>query len=168
MIATLTTQRLTLRAPTMADFPVHADIFMSDRARYMDGPVAENRTWNQFACDVAGWVVQGFGYWTVTDRTSDEVLGFTGTAHPPCYPEREIGWMVTQTAEGKGIAFEAARAVLNHTLGPDCPTLVSYVDPPNIRSIALAERLGATLDPTAAAPSPGDLVYRHLDDGGQS
>ena len=39
--------------------------------------------------------------------------------------------------------------------------LVSYVDPENRRSIAVAERLGARLDPGAPKQDPGDLVYRH-------
>ena len=41
-------------------------------------------------------------------------------------------------------------------------TLVSYVAPGNHRSIRLAERLGAVVDPDAASPEGYDtLVYRH-------
>ncbi len=70
--------------------------------------------------------------------------------------------------EGNGIATEAARACVAHaydTLGWD--TVVSYIDPDNARSIALAERLGATLDTQATPPTRKDpdatdaLVYRH-------
>jgi RimJ/RimL family protein N-acetyltransferase len=39
---------------------------------------------------------------------------------------------------------------------------VSYVHPENLASAAIAERLGATLDPNALKPNPGALVYRHL------
>ena len=38
---------------------------------------------------------------------------------------------------------------------------VSYIDPGNARSIALAERLGARPDPDAPRADPDDLVYRH-------
>jgi len=41
-------------------------------------------------------------------------------------------------------------------------SLVSYVHPDNKASAAVAERLGAVLDPDAPRPNPGDLVYRHL------
>ena len=34
-------------------------------------------------------------------------------------------------------------------------TLVSYIDPPNARSIKVAERLGGRIDQDAARPSPG-------------
>lgn len=47
-------------------------------------------------------------------------------------------------------------------------TLVSYIDPANARSIALAERLGARHDPDAPLPegeTPEEtIVYRHTPD----
>jgi RimJ/RimL family protein N-acetyltransferase len=79
------------------------------------------------------------------------------------FPERELGWLVYPEAEGHGFAFEAAtalRAWARETRKFE--TLVSYIDPANLRSIRLAERLGAMLDPHAARPDPGDLVYRHF------
>lgn len=167
MIPTLTTDRLTLRAPHLGDFPAYAEIFASSRSQYMDGPLDENEAWHGFAADIIGWHLFGYGYWTVADA-SDEFLGLVGLANPPIYPEPELGWMLTARAEGKGIAFEAATAARDFaftTLG--WSSVVSYIDPPNARSIALAERLGATPDPDAASPTPGDLVYRHHKAGGQ-
>jgi RimJ/RimL family protein N-acetyltransferase len=40
--------------------------------------------------------------------------------------------------------------------------LVSYVHPENLASAAIADRLGAILDPNAFKPGPSALVYRHL------
>jgi RimJ/RimL family protein N-acetyltransferase len=40
-------------------------------------------------------------------------------------------------------------------------TLVSYVDPENHRSMAVAERLGAVRDDSARPQDVGDVVYRH-------
>ena len=168
MIPTLTTDRLTLRGPVPEDFTPYAQVFASDRSVYMDGPLNRTQAWHEFAADTIGWQLFGYGYWTIADTASNDVLGFLGFASPPYYPELELGWMVTAPAEGKGIAFEAASAARDfgfNVLGRDC--FVSYIDPPNIRSRALAERLGATLDPDADAPSEGDLVYRHHKPGGQ-
>ena len=81
---------------------------------------------------------------------------------PADWPETEIGWIMFEGGEGKGYAFEAAEAARTHvfeTLGWD--TAVSYIDPHNARSIALAERLGAVRDDSAERPHPDDLVYRH-------
>ncbi|MEP0139746.1 GNAT family N-acetyltransferase, partial [Tateyamaria sp.] len=63
---------------------------------------------------------------------------------------------------GKGYAFEGATAFRTWALTElNLPSLVSYIDDDNLRSRALAERLGAWLDDRAKAPDPGDLVYRH-------
>lgn len=40
-------------------------------------------------------------------------------------------------------------------------SLVSYVDRDNLASKAVAERLGAVLDPQAERQDEEDLVYRH-------
>jgi len=76
--------------------------------------------------------------------------------------------MMTEAGEGKGYAFEAAQMARDFAyaeLGRD--TLVSYIDPNNTRSIALATRLGAQRDDTAARPDGETLeetiVYRHPD-----
>jgi len=64
--------------------------------------------------------------------------------------------------EGQRHATEAAAVLRDwaaRTLGLD--RLVSCIDPINVRSIAVAERLGAVVDPGAPKQDPGGLVYRH-------
>lgn len=92
-----------------------------------------------------------------------ECLGQVGINHGPLSPERELGWLVYPKAEGHGFAFEAAtalRAWAQETR--KFKTLVSYIKSTNLRSIRLAERLGAILDPQAARPDPGHQAYRHF------
>lgn len=161
-IPTLTTKRLTLRAPTKADFVPYAKIFASDRSIYMDGPLDHDAAWRGFAADIVGWQILGFGYWTVAENASHDIVGFVGLAKPPVYPERELGWMVTSKHEGRGYAHEAAIAARNYayeTLGWN--TLVSYIDHKNARSIKLAERMGCTRDDAAVQLEPHTYVYRH-------
>lgn len=165
-IPTITTDRLTLRAPTKADFAPYAEIFASDRSIYMDGPLDRDAAWRGFAADIVGWLVQGFGYWTVTENLTDNFVGFVGLAKPPVYPERELGWMVTPQCEGRGYAHEAALAARKfayNTLG--WSTLVSYIDHKNARSIKLAERMGCNRDDTAVQLEPHAYVYRHPSPG---
>ena len=71
--------------------------------------------------------------------------------------------MLMPDAEGRGIAAEAARARARLGLRrARLDTLVSYIDPDNARSIRLAERLGAVVDPAAPQPrTTRRLVYRH-------
>lgn len=162
-IPVIETERLVLRAPMRSDFDLLAEIYASDRARYMGGPFSRRDAWRFWCAAVASWMLCGFGYWTVEQRRTNGLVGFVGLAQPIENPERELGWEIRADYEGQGYAFEAAAAARDHAfeaLGWE--TLVSYVDPGNARSIALAERLGAVRDPAAHAPDPTDIVFRHL------
>ena len=165
-IPTLETERLILRAPTRADFDGYAAIMTSARANYMFEKMSARSAWNYFASDVAGWVLDGFGYWTAVDRHSKEPCVYLGFTQPDNFPELELGWMTTADAEGKGYAFEAAKAAQEWAFSVlKVDSFVSYITPGNTRSVALATRLGATKDAQAALPdgeTPEETtVYRH-------
>ncbi|MEX0366522.1 MAG: GNAT family N-acetyltransferase [Ruegeria sp.] len=161
---TLETERLILRKPAGRDTDAMLQLFQSDRAVHIGGPYSLGRAWRHFASEIGHWDILGFGMWAVTTKDDDQILGMVGPWCPADWPENEIGWLVLPEAEGKGIAFEAAQATIRHAfevLGWE--TAVSYIDADNARSIALAERLGATLDPDAPQPKIDTpcLVYRH-------
>jgi RimJ/RimL family protein N-acetyltransferase len=64
--------------------------------------------------------------------------------------------------EGQGYATEAAAALLDWAFTQaGIETLVSYFDPLNRQSIAVARRLGGRLDPDAPRHDPQDIVYRY-------
>ncbi|MEE9427163.1 MAG: GNAT family N-acetyltransferase [Paracoccaceae bacterium] len=160
----LTTDRLTLRAHTKADFPAYRDAYASDHLRHMGGPLDEKQSWASFCKDVAQWALLGHGAWAVDLAENDEFVGQIGLNAHPYFPELELGWLVLPTAQGKSIAHEAATAVRDWartTLKPK--SLVSYIHCDNARSIALAKRLGAELDPAApSCPYTDHDVYRHF------
>lgn len=163
-IPVLTTERLRLRAPQLADFAAYAAFYASARSVHEDGPYGEILAWKGFAANTGLWALRGYGAWSVEDRATGAYLGEVGFFHPANYPEAEIGWMLVDGAEGKGVAFEAARVARDWGFATaGFATLVSYIAPANARSIRLAERLGARHD--AAAPVPAGegpcLVYRH-------
>lgn len=162
MIPTLETERLVLRPMNIRDWPDYANLMQSERARFMGGPMSTEKAWGMFCHDIALWPLLGHGALMVEDRSTGQCLGQVGINHGPLFPEYEIGWFLYPQAEGKGFAFEAARAFCDWGLTERrLPTLVSYVDPDNLRSRQLAERLGATLDAAAPRNDPRDLVYRH-------
>ena len=105
------------------------------------------------------------GAWVATQRDSAAVVGFFQIGAEPGDWEPELGWLVSQDAEGKGYATEAAKAVRSHAFGTlGLASLVSYVDFENKRSVRVAERLGATRDAEAEAWLPEHeacCVYRH-------
>lgn len=161
-IPTLTTDRLTLRPPVAGDFPAYEQLFASPRSRHIGGPHGTRVTWGKFCHGIAGWALFGHGALMIDVRATGDCVGQVDISHGPLFPEKELGWLVYEGHEGRGYATEAAATLRDwaaKTLGLD--RLVSYIDPGNARSIAVAERLGAVLDPNAAPQDPGDLVYRH-------
>lgn len=165
-VTRLETPRLVLRRPAEQDWPAFHRFFLSDRCDHVGGQGPLTRIWRSFAFMLGHWDLRGFGLFALAPKETPEApaLGFVGPYYPGGWPEREIGWMIFDPAvEGTGLAREAALAARTHaydTLGWE--TAVSYIAPANARSRALAERLGARIDPDAA--HPGDdptLVYRH-------
>jgi RimJ/RimL family protein N-acetyltransferase len=159
----LETDRLILRPPGAQDFETWAAFKAGPRARMAGGVQDRAEAWRFFGHMVGHWSLRGFGWFVVTDRQSDASLGLVGAHFPEGWPEKELGWTIWSAAdEGKGFAFEAAVAARDwvyRDLG--WPTAVSYIDPANARSVALARRLGAVEDPHAARVHPEDLVFRH-------
>lgn len=166
MTPIIETPRLLLRFPRIEDEPFSREFLMSDRARYVGGPVGSGRAWRAFAHLVGQWEMRGFGMFTMVERTSGRVLGCCGHFHPEELPEPEISWSIWDTeAEGKGFAYEAALAAREDAytrLG--WTTAISAIDDGNARSIALAERLGCWREDTVMEDDGCDVpvhLYRH-------
>ncbi len=159
-IPTLTTGRLTLRPPVLEDFAAFADAITGPRGKYMEEGLSRQHAWGWFCSDIAQWHLFGFG--SLMIDASGKTVGEVGIGKGEGFPEPELGWLLFEGFEGQGYATEAA-AVLRNYAYDECglTTLVSYIDPRNARSIALAERLGAIRDDHAERPEPEDLVYRH-------
>ncbi|MEL6588180.1 MAG: GNAT family N-acetyltransferase [Pseudomonadota bacterium] len=161
-IPELRTDRLILRAPAMADFDAYAAMMASDRAAYM-GQLSRRHAWYSFTNDVATWLLHGWGIWSVDLRQGTHI-GQVGAQLPDPFPEPELGWFLHPGHEGHGFATEAALVALGWLRGR-MDSLVSYIDPANARSIALAGRLGAVRDKDAPLPegetSAETHVFRH-------
>lgn len=175
--STLQTERLNLRPPVLSDFDILADFLADPRSKGVGGGnMNRMEAWKVFSRIAGMWMLRGYGPFVLEKKTSGKPLGTIGPWHPITWPEAEIAWSIWDAdAEGKSYAFEAAKASRDHafnTLGWD--TAVSYIDASNTRSRALAERLGAVIDPDADYPGkgePGDedeepcFVYRHKPEG---
>lgn len=156
-LPTLTTGRLILRAPRATDFDTYAQIACSPRGAHIGGPMSREDAWLDFAQMTSTWILHGHGLWTIGHAGG--IAGFVVLGFEPGDAEPELGFLLTEAAEGKGIAFEAAQAALSHafdTLG--WSTLVSYVDPANRRSAVLAANLGAEPD----GQRDGAQVWRYM------
>ena len=157
------TERLSLRRPDAEDVDALIDFYVSERSVMAGGNVPYSEAVTRAYAMLGHWAHRGYGLFAITRKGDNIPLGMAGPYFPPGRPEREIGWGLFAGSEGNGYATEAARATIGFardTLG--WSEIVHYIDPENLRSIAVAERLGAELDLNAVQPKPGHvcLVYR--------
>ncbi len=154
---------LILRGPERRDSEA-VIAFLQDSTRSKGfGHIPERgAAWRWFALNVGHWHIHGYGYFTIETLTGD-IAGITGIWNPETWPEPEVGWVVFEGYEGKGIAFEAAsraRRWAYEALG--FTTLTSNIVPGNTRSIKLAERMGAHFERRYLNTNMGDeMLYRH-------
>ncbi|MGV0819337.1 GNAT family N-acetyltransferase [Martelella sp. FOR1707] len=159
---TLETHRLCLRPPRFSDYQDYAAIMQSERAVYMGGPLDDRETWGMFCHCIGSWGMFGHGGLMVELAGTGQAIGMVSINSGPLFTEDELGWFLFDGFEGHGYATEAAMALRQWAFGVrKLETLVSYFAPENVRSIAIAKRLGGVLDEHAKAPDPADIVYRY-------
>ena len=161
-IPVIETERLILRAPGMQDFEQLCAYFQDPRSRYNGGPAEPLDVGRMLMIGLGQWHLRGHGQWHITLKRDDTFIGFAGIFHLLDWPEPELGYAVTAEHEGKGIAYEAAKAArqaaathlgLHH--------LPSFIAPDNARSQALALRMGAVREPDITLRDKVATVYRH-------
>lgn len=151
-VPTFVTDRLVLRAWRPAD--IEAIMAMDSEPEvyeYLEGeaPGPDHRDELE-QCMAAGLgpglcaLTAGLGVWVVTSRTTDRrfmglvmliPLGGDG-------PEIELGFRLARAEWGRGVAQEAATAVLDHAFRLGLPTVVAVTDPDNVNSERVLGRLG--------------------------
>lgn len=165
VVAAHSTLSLALRAARIEYFETFAAMVLGARGSFFGHCRTRDDAWAEFIRMTGTWLLRGYGAWTVTDTHTGAVLGFVQIGAEPGDRESELGDLVSENAQGQGIARETAEAVRLQALDAFAfPSLVSHVNPGSARSIALAERPGATQDPSAEAELPDDdrtLVFRH-------
>ncbi len=108
----------------------------------------------------AGWIWRGYGGLSIRTRGTFDYLGTVQVHHEFGDAEPELGWLLTAAAEGRGVAFEAGRAMLDWAWREtELETLVSYMDPANERALRLSARLGGR----PAVDGDGMVSYRGCD-----
>ena len=163
MTAVLETPRLRLVMPAERHIPAYQAFIGSDRAAARGWGGMPHEAWRSFAAILGHGQLRGFGPF-VAEAKDGRAVGLFGPWWPDGQLEREIKWSVWSAAdEGKGYAFEAARAALAHAFGTlGWATAVSYIAFDNDRSAALAARLGATQVGTWTTPRGTEMrVFRH-------
>jgi RimJ/RimL family protein N-acetyltransferase len=153
----LETERLLLRAAEPGD--------AEDLVRLHDDPLVarylgvRDRDWYEWRLGVSAeeWEQRGHGLIAILGCADDGFLGRTGFKYWPEFGETELGWVLRAEARGRGVATEAARAMLHWGAGHlRCSYFTAMIRPDNLASIAVAERLGMT--PLRSDELLGDAV----------
>lgn len=145
------TERLLLRKPQAQD------------AEPLGAPPDRVEAW------IREWEANGLGYFTVLH--DDVIVGRVGfhvfdsrTWTLTTFEESaehavvELGWTLVPAHQGRGYATEAARAARRWAARE---SLISLIEPANIASARVAERLGATPGCAVEQPEGTSVVWKH-------
>ena len=89
----------------------------------------------------------GFCLWKLVEKETGRLIGQCGLQHLGATGEVEIGWWLARDCWGKGLATEAARAVLRYgfaTVG--LRRIIAIVQSANHASMNVVEKLGMTFE----------------------
>ncbi|MBM3570903.1 MAG: GNAT family N-acetyltransferase [Alphaproteobacteria bacterium] len=142
----LETARLVLRLPDKGDLDA-LEAMYADPAfmRFIGGKTYDRaQSWRSLAQMIGHWALQGFGLFVVEEKASGRCVGRVGVIEPEGWPGPEIAWSIAPVRWGQGLVVEAAAAVRAWGFGSLGQTrLISLIDPGNLASIRLAEKLMA-------------------------
>jgi len=148
----LETPRLVLRELTLDDVGSLSVLYADPAVRryFPEGTLTEAETREEFE-----WIIDvyyarhGFGLWATVDRESGALIGRCGLIPWTIdgRDEVEVAYLLDPAVWGRGLATEAASAILRfgfERLGR--PRLICLVDPGNVASRRVAEKIGMTLE----------------------
>src|SRR5450432_2628852 len=168
----LTTVRLKLRHWSPADLAPFAAMNADPAVmEFMPGTLARRDSDAVAAGCQAQLDREGFGLWAVEVCDGPPFIGYVGLKAPafeaPFTPCVEIGWRLARDSWGRGYATEAAVTCLAHAFGVlALPEVLAFMVPANVRSRAVMQRLGMTLDPAGAFEHPrlpaGHALRHHV------
>jgi RimJ/RimL family protein N-acetyltransferase len=91
----------------------------------------------------ARFAAGGCGLWALRERGAQPVIGFAGLRYFWEPPDLELVYALLPSRWGRGLATEAARAVIAHAFDVQAlPEVRAATDVPNAGSIAVLRRLG--------------------------
>ncbi len=145
----LTTTRLRLRPFTPADHDaIHAVYSDPEVMRHVGHGAHQTLAETANALRIYGEVLarRGYSFVAVTERETGTLLG-DGGLHPlgGKGPDVELGYTLARGAWGRGYATELGHALVAHAFRVlRAPRVVAQVEPPNLASRHVLEKLGMT------------------------
>ncbi|WP_374467716.1 GNAT family N-acetyltransferase [Phenylobacterium sp.] len=155
----LETDRLILRPPTAEDVAPWTEFLADAEAqRFLGGAQPPPLAWRQICTMTGAWTIRGYSMFSVIEKATGRWVGRLGPWRPEGWPGTEVGWGLVREAWGKGYATEGATAAIDwafDTLGWE--EVIHTIEPANVNSTNVAERLGSTILRQAVLPAPLNL-----------
>lgn len=144
----LSTDRLSFRSWREDDFEAMASYFSkSEAVHFLGGTKSPEEVWRLLAAYIGHFHLRGFSYMAVEEKKTQALIGSIGLWDSTPWPELELGYWLFPAYQGKGYAFEAAKAAQQYAFSTlQRSTLVSYIAEENIASIQLAQKLGGVYE----------------------
>lgn len=137
----LETARLHLKVPELTDIEGFWNFGRdADATKFIGGVWPDKTGWRQLQATLGHWVLKGFGFYSVFEKSTDQWIGRIGFVYPDTSPGLELAWGLLSRHWGQGYATEAARAL--SPLRPLSERLISSIDPQNYASQRVAQKLG--------------------------
>ena len=160
---TTQTDRLILRQWGLEDFEPFAAMLADPKVMQFiavdSKPLGRFQAWQAFSGTVGHWQLRKFGMFAVIEKGSGQFVGRVGPWHPEGWPGIEIGWTIRSEFWGRGYATEAARRAIEYTFNElGCDRIMSFVEPTNVRSVRVAERVSEQPDGNITLPHVPDRV----------
>jgi RimJ/RimL family protein N-acetyltransferase len=110
-------------------------------------PKTRDESWLEMAIYAGHWSLLGYGLWAVEEKSTGNFIGRIGLLNPEGWPGIEVAWTLTRSRWRQGFATEGAAAAIRYAFSTlELDHLVSLIDPGNVASIRVAERLGEQLE----------------------
>lgn len=150
------TERLILRVPEPADLDRWADMMAdAETARFIGGVQGRSSCWRSLMSMIGAWHATGISMFSVVEKSSGRWIGRIGPWMPADWPGTEVGWSLHKDAWGRGYALEAAAAAMDYAVDVlGWTRIIHCIDPDNLLSQRLAQRLGSVRLGPGRMPDP--------------
>jgi len=141
----LNTSRLGFRVWTHLDLPLALALWTNPQVtRFLGGPFSPRQVEERLRREIALQETAGVQYWPIFQRSTGAHVGCAGLRpYNPASAIYELGFHLLPASWGKGLATEAARAVIDHAFNTVAARgLFAGHHPDNAASRRVLEKLG--------------------------
>ena len=161
----IVTARLRLRPVRRGDLDALAEVYRHPLVMRWIGPHTREDVEREIAMQIEHQTSLGWSFWAVEDRHTNRMIGDCGLQPLEHHgPEVELGYDLHPDVWGRGLATEAARAVMRQAFGPlRVDRVLAVVKPDNGASQRVLENAGLHRAGTRLAYGEAMLLYEARD-----